>query len=300
MAHPRVVGLAMAGHSADDFGEIVALSSGTTNTINSVSYLGSSVLLLGDGGFVKTWNGTSIADFSMGGVSVPGGVNCYGYLGSYGLYITGSNGFLAAAPNGSTWAVATTGTANPIYAVATKGGASYVAVTRSGPALRSQDGLSWVSTSGGYGRDVACNGVIYVVVGSDGHISTSPDGLTWTDRYQPGGDSLFCVLWTGDKFVVGGAGGSGGVVFTSPDGITWTRRSPGVADWILDITASSASTLVAVGTNGLVLLSVDGGVTWARRYGPSSVTLNGVGLFWTGATWAYVMAGSNGALWKFG
>jgi len=104
---------------------------------------------------------------------------------------------------------------------------------------------------------------LWVACGANGTsgILTSADGITWTVRTSTTTQQKNGVaydekhaLW----IVVAGAGD----VETSPDGITWTSRTSGVANALRAIDVAAHGVAMAVGDNGDIIRSTDGGVTW--------------------------------------
>lgn len=157
------------------------------------------------------------------------------------------------------WTTYSVGIPSGINAVAWNG-SKYLAVTDSGNAISSTDGMNWNTkspASGAGGNDVVWGNGLFVSVGTWGSIKTSPDGVTWTSRSSCGCfDELMSVAWSGTQFV---AAGEGGRIYTSSDGVSWTQQNSGVTtDTFWDV-ASSPAVSVAVGS--VVRYSTDG-IIW--------------------------------------
>jgi photosystem II stability/assembly factor-like uncharacterized protein len=135
------------------------------------------------------------------------------------------------------------------------------------------------------------NGVAYgysshtfVAVGYGQTILTSSDGLSWSRSTAP--DAEFyegkAVAWTGSRFVMVGDQSYGSslpaLIATSPDGITWTRRSwsQSVSSETLVSVATGGGKITAVGLNGSVIASSDGGLTWVSENPGASVAFSSV------------------------
>lgn len=150
------------------------------------------------------------------------------------------------------------------------------------------DSASFTVTGGGGGTPATwtaraspsaflLNGVAYgsstfVTVGYSRTLLTSSDGVSWTSRTAA--DSNFyagnAITWDGSQFVMVGDSSNlssyAPLIATSPDGITWTRRSwtHGSETQLVDV-AGTASRLTAVGLNGVLISSTDGGATWSAE-----------------------------------
>jgi len=134
----------------------------------------------------------------------------------------------------------------------------------------------WKSRTTPYG--FMLNGLAYgaekfVAVGFGNTISTSVDGITWTavsGHDKANWWSANNVIWDGTQFVMVGDSTNytnvPPVIATSPDGLTWTRRNWGSVGetQIVDVEAGGGL-LTAIGLNGNIRTSNDGGVTWTNE-----------------------------------
>jgi len=116
---------------------------------------------------------------------------------------------------------------------------------------------------------------LFVAVGNGRKIITSADGMAWSASTPPvaSGDwSTFnAVTHDGAQFIAVGDTVDSNlmppVIATSPDGVTWTARA-----WtprarlsaLVDVTAAGGR-ITAIGSNGAVVSSIDGGVTWTAE-----------------------------------
>lgn len=113
----------------------------------------------------------------------------------------------------------------------------------------------------------------YFAVGERGHVLVSEDGKTWNQAAVPTRATLTSIA-TADGMLW--AAGHDGVIVQSTDGgQTWTRRR--AAPWSYDIVDPSEGVPVmdllftdpmngfAIGAYSLMLVTSDGGVTWAPR-----------------------------------
>jgi photosystem II stability/assembly factor-like uncharacterized protein len=119
----------------------------------------------------------------------------------------------------------------------------------------------------------------FFVVGERGHVLSSGDGKTWKQQTVPTRSTLTAIATADGQLW---ATGHDGVIIHSADGgQTWSaqRRDPfqlqpqeDPADHdprqgspILDILFTDANNGIAVGANSLMLITSDGGVTWASK-----------------------------------
>lgn len=107
-----------------------------------------------------------------------------------------------------------------------------VAVSSSGGAMTSPDGITWTlhSTTGSsaWRSVVHADGQHVAVALTDGpnSVMTSPDGITWTQRTTPA-TGWSRVMYGGGLFVAIGDD----KLMTSPDGINWTSRTVSAKSW---------------------------------------------------------------------
>lgn len=100
-----------------------------------------------------------------------------------------------------------------------------------------------------------------------------------------------------------GAANSGGGTNVTPI-TTWTQQANGATDAAMYGAAASPTTIVAVGNNGAVATSSDGGNTWVKQNSGTTQTLNAVawspalGLFVVAASSGFVFTSPNGADWS--
>ncbi len=218
----------------------------------------------------------------------------------------------------------------PLLAVA-HGPDQFVAVGARGAILTSSDGTEWalqnrradVTLNG-----LAYGAGLFVAVGEGGTVLSSPDGTNWSFRFTAAGTTLRAVTWSAGRFVaVGGAPGVTTLVMHSSDGLSWSRiplnsfsagqsvtagngvfvaagsasvlRSPDGIIWelALDVRAPvecvtyANGQFVAVGDDGLVLVSADGAV-WQERPPVTARRLLGV----THGAGRFVAAGARGVV----
>ena len=136
------------------------------------------------------------------------------------------------------------------------------------------------------------------VVGDAGLILTTEDGgQTWFRRIASTW-SLNAVWFRDD--VNGYAVGNGGTVLYTvpqPDGsVSWVRSdSVNVGENLYDVVFAKSDSLVgfAVGSNGAILRSINGGRRWEKTFIPGGMTLRGVSFAGSRDGWA---VGDNGVI----
>ena len=135
-------------------------------------------------------------------------------------------------------------------------------------------------------------------VGSGGLIlSTTDAGVTWS-RQAPSFFTLNAVwFWSDDD---GCVAGNAGTILKSKrllDGtLSWTRADSVFAgENLYDVTFANSDSLVgwAVGQNGIILRSINGGNRWEKQFIPGGQTLRGVSFSSTKDGWA---VGDNGVI----
>lgn len=244
----------------------------TTSALR-VQSIGTSAEIIGVGSAGEVWtsaNGTAWTDRSTGDpTDLLGG----GKLGST-YVVTGDAGrILSIAPPGETaWTQRlSTADVSPINDAASNGSA-FVTVAEN-TSRTSPDGITWTSHAHAHQmQSVTHTGVQYVAAGEGAW--TSPDGITWTEALAPDDFTLYSVRRTGGQVVAVGFddGDDLPAIYTSATGDTWTRRTlpplsgaPSLAGKSLYGVAAFGGLIVAVGDNGLLLRSIDGGSTWVKQ-----------------------------------
>jgi len=205
-----------------------------------------------------------------------------------------------------------------------------------GMILTSEDGISWVKRNRiktDLLNSIAWNGQIACAVGIGNMILTSVDGILWkTNSIDDGGPMSF-VVWTGKEFIAGGYRDSVFVssnaanwrpyktnrneyatvfyvnnnmfaltntVLMSKDGIIWDNSTDTVQNGAMRAIAWSGTLYVAVGDNGIALISIDGTI-WKKIIIGTDKVLNSI--VWTGNQFvavgetAGIFTSSDGEVW---
>lgn len=197
-----------------------------------------------------------------------------------------------------------------------------VAVGDSGTILTSPNGIQegWEVVEQEDLPDVSLAGITwgngrFVVVGAEATVLTSSDGIvwelqdSWVDPELQSTD-LEDVVWTGSGYVVVGKNGA---LLMSLDGVDWTFQD--IRDLLdvaldagvtLEAVAEGNGTLVAVGTKGTIITSLDGGASWVKQdltedgiittNDLSDVTWNGIAFGVVGSD-STLLSSSDGLTW---
>ena len=140
----------------------------------------------------------------------------------------------------------------------------------------SSDGGTDPPDDGSTGGDETTGGIegqrIVVGVGNWGHRGMTIDGSRWVEVMNdppPDGNDhtpdLLRGVGYGDGMFVAVGGDANGMIMTTTDGVTWDEDLfPQGTGWLGDV-AYLDGTWVAVGGNGVVVRSTDGGVQWTQN-----------------------------------
>ena len=247
-----------------------AISTGQTNSLNSIDYFDGLLVAVGDNATLIY--STDANNWSSSLVSLPP-------IGSASNIHTATSGynFNVVKYVGEQWIVA--------------GDYSTVII--------SVDGLNWIYGYTDTFRASATNGTKSVFVGDGGIIYTTTNTtLTQSDELVASletlsNTNLYDVIWSDDDsmFI---AVGAAGLVITSPDGDTWTTQNSTVTEDLNKIIYdSNASAYLAVGTAGTIITSITSGVDWVVQDGDTAEDLYGIALW---STTKYIAVGTNGTI----
>jgi hypothetical protein len=244
----------------------------TTSALR-VQSIGTSAEIIGVGSAGEVWTSPNGTTWTSRPTGDPTDLLGGGKLGST-YVVTGDAGrILSIAPPGETaWTQRlSTSDVSPINDAASNG-SGFVTVAEN-TSRTSPDGTTWTSHAHTHlMHSVTHTGAQYVATGDGAW--TSPDGITWTEALTPDDFTLYSVRRIGGQVVAVGfdIGDDLPVIYTSGTGSTWTRKTlptapaaPSLAGRSLYGVAALGGLIVAVGDNGLMLRSIDGGSTWVKQ-----------------------------------
>lgn len=114
-------------------------------------------------------------------------------------------------------------------------------------------------------QSLVSNGTVLVAVGSFGAVISSADGGTsWTRTALSDGAPLVRVASCGDRSFVA-LDFSGKIWRAPPSASAWTALPLPPADAVLDATCTPDNRIWVTGARGLLVVSADGGKTWAEK-----------------------------------
>lgn len=229
---------------------------GTTAPLNSIAFLGSTFVAVGESGVVS--RSTNAVQWTAGNI--------------------GENANIVSVAPGSSQFIAVSSASSGTRIFTSQSGASWAGSA----APTSVDGVIFSS--------IAYLDNNYLITADQGYILTSANAVTWTPRFvQENIDANYTsvVGSTRGWNVIG----RGGKIYFSFSGLTgWGSFNQGPNGNYNDLMLSGGY-YVAVGENGNVAGSVNG-TTWVNRSSNTSENLNGLTI---GGDW-WVMVGDNGSI----
>lgn len=149
-------------------------------------------------------------------------------------------------------------------------------------------------------RGVAYGNSKFVAVGDANTLLSSTDGSTWSALTSPAvaGTNLNAVVYNAG-LVRHYVAGQGGVILQSTDSaVTWTPLSSDTMNNLNAIASNGSTYIVAVGDNGTITMTSDGGANWATQTSGTSQPLRGViyGYDSTNVKFRFVAVGDAGTL----
>ena len=190
--------------------------------------------------------------------------------GSGTAYVIGENGTCFFSSNiGVTWNARPVPTVENLNAgVGPTSGTSLHALVggNNGVIFKSTDaGLNWDTISSGtsnniYNFGIAAGGKIFAV-GANGTILASNDGGdTWGSVTSPTNESLYSVSTSGQNgnWIIA-CGSNGTIIKSTNTGVTWSLYATPTIETLRSAIASTNNLHFAVGDNGIILKTTDGG-----------------------------------------
>ena len=187
-------------------------------------------------------------------------------------------GLIALSPDGLHWSVRSSGT--PSLRGITWTGSQLIAVGNQGTIITSPDGYRWTAqvsnateTLNAVAGSNSNAGPLIMTVGAGGVLLTSPDGVKWTRKVSKTAENLNGIAWTGSKFVLVG---DNGVILTAlPTGVPPGTQVSGTAEDLAAVAVNANGKIVAVGSNGTIVVSSDA-FNWGSRVSNTTASLQAV------------------------
>jgi photosystem II stability/assembly factor-like uncharacterized protein len=215
---------------------------------------------------------------------------------SYAWAVGDSGAVERTTDGGTTWTDVTSGTSSKLLGVAAASALRVWAVGANGVALSSADGgQTWAPQTSGSTYDllaVACSGTTHAwAVGWYGIIVVSTNGATWAGGSSSVREGLGAVALLGGLPLAVGANGT--IVKWDPISQRWLPKASGTTWSLSGVATSGLSDACAVGANGTLLVTTDGGTSWTNRH------MYQVNAWFSGVSWGarYLVAvGQNGQM----
>jgi len=289
--------------------------SGTSEDLNDVVWNGELFVSVGENGVITTSpDGITWIVQDSGILEDLNGVFWNGEV----FVAVGDNGTLLTSPDGLIWTPQDSGVTVDLYDGITPGGGVIIVVggDPGNPVIiqSNDNGETWFpqDVPGGgpiVNIDIDVNVVIpvditvptFVAVGPGGVVITAdvPDNWTVGVDPTPVDGTIVSIISTITGFI---AVADDGTILTSNDGIDWTVvfTTPGNIP-LTDIELAPDGTLVAVGDNGDIYASTNGGQTWELVDTPTDQNLNDVvedcGVFTTVGDKGTIIRSTDGINW---
>lgn len=179
------------------------------------------------------------------------------------------------------------------------------AAGRSGAVLRTTDGgATWSALDTGNARDhfgaaFPVDTLGWVVGESGAIVRTADSGATWTQQPSSTAATLrdVAALDTMNAIAVGDAPGGATIRYTGTSGASWSAGITTVTAGLNAVAYPSSTLAWAVGANGTMIRSLDGGASWVATSAPTGAALNDVA-FSPGTTVGYAVGNNTGTTWN--
>ncbi|NUQ43175.1 MAG: choice-of-anchor D domain-containing protein, partial [Calditrichaceae bacterium] len=231
--------------------------------------------------------------------------NLYGVSflnGSYGA-VVGAGGVLYITSNGGlTWTEVSLGVNVDLRAIQFIGSAAFI-VGANGYIARSTDGgITWTSFTTGTGETFYASHFInafYGFAAGSGGVIYFWNGTAWVAQSPGVNNTFYSVYAVGNTAY---AVGSGGVIYRYVNGV-WIAQTSGVAFDFLATAFLDVNFGYAVGANGVICQTFDGGQTWIPLSSGVTLDITAIKIFSPLAAWATCADGTllqtldGGATW---
>lgn len=253
---------------ADDFSSWTTVASGTTNQLRGVSYGNGVFVTVGAGGIILTsTDRTTWTPRTSGTTNTLNGVT----YGNETFVVAGDQGVILTSTDGIIWTKRTSGITSILQNVFYINN-QFIAVGYSGVILTSTDAIVWTKKIIPEAQNligIAYSGSKYVAV-DDYSIFTSTDLTNWTNLGYSALEEIRGIVYANCKFVIID---SYCWIGTSVDGSNWDYKSSGLTFWAINYINGQ---FISAGWNKQIFTSTDGNTWNLRYNGSSNPPLNGV------------------------
>ncbi len=260
------------------------LPSGTSNSLNSVYFLGADTgIIVGNNGYIsKTTDGGFSWSSKNSGVTDP--LNSVSFANSQIGFVVGGNSNFNSIPilktidGGDNWVPQTNPThslTNSVFAVNTDtafiGGYLTLIKTMNG-------GATWVLGMNGIAGAGPLNFMSIFFIEQTGYavgynmsnsgpviFKTTDNGLNWTQQITSSTVRLFSTYFLNNTlgFAVGE---NGSIIKTVDGGLNWVSQTSNTTNRLNSVFFTDSLTGYSVGNNGLILKTIDAGLIWSQQY----------------------------------
>ncbi|MGO8687739.1 MAG: YCF48-related protein [Candidatus Dormibacteria bacterium] len=198
-------------------------------------------------------------------------INAISCVSATQCWAAGNAGVILATTNGgNTWTAQTSGTTQALEALSCVSATACWAVGAAGTVVATANGgTTWAAQTSGTTQElygVSCVSTTHCwAAGAGGVIVASANGTSWAAQTSGTTDDLYAL--TCFSATACWAAGEAGVIVASTNGTSWAAQTSGTTDYIWGLDCISASQCWAngsttTGTNGVVLVTTNGGTTW--------------------------------------
>ncbi len=286
----------MQQRSGSNASHWLELATGIANGFNNIQFDGSRFMAVSKQNVAFSDNG-----YQWAGVTVNTDTEFRDIIFANDLYvIVGDGGTIETSAEGVSWQLQTSGTVERLNAIA-YGNGSFVAVGESGTILSSTDGGSWLSRISGISdhlNQVVWQQSQFVAVGDGSKVLTSPDGISWTQQTSIDTGNIRSVLFDGSELLLGS---NNGELFASQDGQSFTPLQQS-QDQLTAVASDGGNILVRAGNPALLYRSNDQGQSWSALSALGAMNVNALeyfnGQFIAVGDNGLIMLSTDGANWN--
>ena len=245
-------------------------TSGTTSSLNALTYSPSYVLAGGASGTIRVSTDSIMWVARTSGITVE--IESLTYGNNLYVGVTSFNGQVISSTDTIVWTQRTSGRNSQANRLVY--GNNFYVISGVG-VHASTDSIVWEIRTDGFSGSasfgLAYGNNFYIIAGQSGKLSVSTDTIIWTQRTSGFGSTNISSLTYGNNLYV--SGGISGTLTTSTDTIIWEQRTSGFGTTIISTLTYVNNLYVASGTGGTISTSTDGN-TWSLRTSNTTQQLN--------------------------